>query len=289
VGYLFNFLIIGGLFSILAVSLNIVCGYAGILSLAHAAFFGIGAYTVALLTINTGLPFLLALLVGSLLAALVGMLLGFPTLRLQGDYFLIATLGFGEIFYNLLVNWEGVTQGPRGLTAIPSASFLGVPFASDISFLLLLLLFAGLCVTNAYLVKNSPLGQVLFALAEDEQGLSSLGRNPTTFKIAAMGLSAFWAGLAGGLYAAYIGYISPNLFTINDSILIFTMVLLGGLRSIQGAVAGALVLVALPEAMRFLGFPAHIAAILRQMVYGMLLVIIMYLRPQGLLGSVKLR
>jgi branched-chain amino acid transport system permease protein len=288
-GYLLNLVIMGGLFSILAISLNIAAGFVNILSLAQAAFYGIGAYTLALLTAKAGFPFWFGLLLGGVAAALCAVLLGFPTLRLHGDYFLIATLGFGEIFYNTLINWDSLTEGPRGITAIPSAAILGLRFSGDLAFLALVVAVLLLCLVTAALVKYSPLGQVLFAIAEDETGVAALGRNPTSFKILAMGLSAFWAGIAGGLLAAYLGYISPNLFTINDSILIFTMVLLGGLRSIRGAVLGAFVLVALPEVMRFLGFPTPIAAFLRQMVYGVVLILIMYLRPQGLLGTVKLR
>ena len=288
-GYFFNILILGGLFSILSVSLNIACGYAGILSLAHAAFYGIGAYTVGLLTVKAGMPFWPAFLLGGVFSAFLGLLIGIPTLRLKGDYLLIATLGFGEIFRNSLINWDSLTEGPRGITSIPTAGLFGFQFTTDQTFLLLLLTVIVLCAVSSYLVKNSPMGQVLFAISEDEDGVSALGRNTTYFKVVTMALSAFWAGIAGGLYASYVGYISPNLFTINESILIFTMVLLGGLRSIGGSILGAFVLVALPEVMRFIGLPNTIAAVVRQMIYGGLLIVIMYFRPQGLLGTLRLR
>ena len=288
-GYFFNILILGGLFSILSVSLNIACGYAGILSLAHAAFYGIGAYTVGLLTVKAGMPFWPAFLLGGIFSALLGLLIGIPTLRLKGDYLLIATLGFGEIFRNSLINWDSLTEGSRGITAIPPASLFGFQLATDQTFLFLLLTVIVLCIIISYLIKNSPMGQILFAISEDEDGVSALGRNTTYFKVMTMALSAFWAGIAGGLYATYMGYISPNLFTINESILIFTMVLLGGLRSIRGSILGAFVLVALPEVMRFIGLPNTIAAVARQMIYGGLLIVIMYFRPQGLLGTLRLR
>ncbi|MDL1984287.1 MAG: branched-chain amino acid ABC transporter permease [Deltaproteobacteria bacterium] len=288
-GYFFNILILGGLFSILSISLNIACGYAGILSLAHAAFYGIGAYTVGLLTVKAGMPFWPAFLLGGIFSAILGLLIGIPTLRLKGDYLLIATLGFGEIFRNSLINWDGLTEGSRGITAIPPASFFGFQLATDQTFFFLLLTVIVLCIVTSYLVKNSPMGQILFAISEDEDGVSALGRNTTYFKVVTMAISAFWAGIAGGLYATYVGYISPNLFTINESILIFTMVLLGGLRSIGGSILGAFVLVALPEVMRFIGLPNTIAAVVRQMIYGSLLIVIMYFRPQGLLGTLKLR
>ncbi len=288
-GYFLNILIIGGIFSILSVSLDIACGYVGILSLAHAVFYGIGAYTVGLLTVKAGYSFWPALILSGVLAGCCGLFIGIPTLRLKGDYLIMATLGFGVIFGNSLVNFGSLTGGPRGVTNIPAANILGLHCNTDITFLVLLLTVWTICIGSIYLIKNSPLGQVLFAIAEDEEGVAALGRNPTYFKVLAMVVSAFWAGIAGGLYASYIGYISPNLFTINASILIFTMVLLGGLRSIGGAIAGAFLLVTLPEVMRFIGLPNTVAAVIRQMTYGALLILIMYFRPQGLSGMMKLR
>ena len=133
-GYFFNILILGGLFSILSISLNIACGYAGILSLAHAAFYGIGAYTVGLLTVKAGMPFWPAFLLGGVFSALLGLLIGIPTLRLKGDYLLIATLGFGEIFRDSLINLDSLTEGSRGITAIPPASLFGFQLATDQTF-----------------------------------------------------------------------------------------------------------------------------------------------------------
>jgi branched-chain amino acid transport system permease protein len=288
-GYILNIIILGGIFSILSVSLNISCGYVGILSLSHAAFYGVGAYTVGLMATKAEVPFLLALLSGGIFAMLCSILIGIPTLRLKGDYLLMATLGFGVIFTNTLVNWDILTEGPRGITGIPPATILGTMFSTDSLFLILLFIILCLCILNSYLIKNSPLGQILFAIAEDEDSVVSLGRNTTYFKVVSIAISAFWAGIAGGLYAAYIGYINPNLFTINESILIFTMVLLGGLGSIRGAIVGAFVLVALPEIMRFAGLPNTIAAVVRQMIYGISLILIMYFRPMGFFGIVRLR
>ena len=288
-GYLLNIVIISGVFSILTVSLNTLSGFSGILSLAHAAFFGIGAYTLALLSTKLGMSYWLAFISGGLLAAFFGVLIGLPTLRLKGDYLLIATLGFGEIYTNIMTNFDLLTEGARGITGIPSPSIFGLQFDSDGTFLILLLMISGLCVTCAYLIKKSPFGAILFAISEDEDGVASLGRNVTKFKVTSIAFSAFWAGIAGAFYASYVGYINPNLFTINESILIFTMVLLGGLGSIPGSIIGAVILVVLPEAMRFIGLPNTEAAVIRQLMYGLLLILIMYFRPQGLLGTVKLK
>ncbi len=288
-GYLLNILILGGVYSILAVSLNLAGGYAGILSLAHAAFYGIGAYTVALLTVKAGFSFWAALLLAGIFSALCGCLIGIPTLRLKGDYLLIATLGFGEIFKNALVNLGSITEGPRGITSIGPASILGFRLDTDMRFLCLLVGFIALCATSSLLIKKSPFGQILYAIAEDEDGVATMGRNPSFFKVMVIAVSTFWAGIAGGLFAVYAGYINPNLFSINESILILSMVLLGGLRSIRGSIIGAYVLISLPELMRFIGFPEATSALLRQMLYGILLILIMYVRPQGLMGTVKLR
>jgi len=289
VDYLLNIIILGGLYSILSVSLNIASGYAGILSLAHAAFYGIGAYTVALLTVKAGMPFWPALFLAGIFSSLCGCLIGIPTLRLKGDYLLIATLGFGEIFKNTIVNLDNITEGPRGITSIEPANILGFQLDTDLGFLGLLAVFFGLCVISSYLIKKSPFGQILYAISEDEDGVAALGRNPSVFKVLAIVVSTFWAGIAGGLYAVYTGYINPSLFSINESIMILSMVLFGGLRSIRGAAIGAFVLISLPELLRFVGFPEATAALFRQMLYGSLLIIIMYVRPQGLMGTVKLR
>ena len=288
-GYLLNILIISGIFGILSVSLNVLCGFSGILSLAHAAFFGIGAYTLGLLTTKLGMPYWTAFMAGGVFAAFFGILIGLPTLRLNGDYLLIATLGFGEIYTNTMTNLDNITEGTRGITGIPSPSLLGIRFDSDATFIILLFIACALCIASASFIKYSPFGKILFAISEDEDGVASLGRNTTRFKVTSIVFSAFWAGIAGSLYASYVGYINPNLFTINESILIFTMVLFGGLGSIPGSLIGAFILVALPEAMRFIGLPNTVAAVIRQMTYGLLLIVIMYFRPQGLLGTVKLR
>lgn len=284
-----NILILGGLFSILSISLNLASGYAGILSLAHAAFYGIGAYTVALLTVKAGIPFLPAFLLAGIFASFCGCLIGIPTLRLKGDYLLIATLGFSEIFNNSLVNLDSITEGPRGITSIAPAEFFGLILDSDLKFLVLLAIICVLCAASSYRIKKSPFGQILYAIAEDEDGVAAMGRNPSLFKVTVIAFSTFWAGIAGGLYAVYAGYINPSLFSLNESIMILSMILLGGLRSIRGAVIGAFVLVSLPELMRFIGFPGATAALFRQMLYGTLLILIMYVRPQGLMGTVKLR
>lgn len=286
--YLINILIFVAIYAILTISLNIICGYTGIFSVAHAAFFGIGAYVAGLLAVKIGLPFWFTALVGIVAAGLMGALLGIPTLRLRGDYMLIATLGFGEIFRSILVNWDKVTGGSSGVKRIPSPQFLSISFASDKSYLLLVLFFLGVTILISWFIENSPFGQVLFSIAEDEDAAAAFGRNPMKYKVLAMTIGSALAGLAGTLYTGYTSFISPNTFTLSESILVLAMMIIGGMGSILGCFIGAAVLVSFPEVLRFIGLPTPSAMVFRQMIYGLALVIIMLLRPRGLLGKIRL-
>ncbi|MEK7399318.1 MAG: branched-chain amino acid ABC transporter permease [Candidatus Poribacteria bacterium] len=286
--YLINILIFSAIYAILAISLNIVCGYTGIFSIAHAAFFGIGAYATGLLTVKAGFPFWFAAIIGIVTAGLTGALLGIPTLRLRGDYMLIATLGFGEIFRAVLINSGNFTGGSSGISGIPAPQILSISFENDILYLLLVLFFLGVTIIISWLIENSPFGQVLFSIAEDEDAAASLGRNPINYKVTAMAIGSILAGLAGALYAGYTSFINPNTFTLSESILVLAMMILGGIGSIPGCLIGATVLISFPEILRFIGLPTPSAMVFRQMIYGLALVIIMILRPRGLLGKIRL-
>ena len=285
--YLANIAIFAGIYAILTVSLNIICGYTGIFSVAHAAFFGLGAYVTGLLAVN-GFPFWLAAAIGLLAAGIMGALLGIPALRLRGDYMLIATLGFGEVFRAILVNWDRVTGGSSGVKGIPPPQFLSVNFSDDRLYLLLVALCLGATVLISWFIERSPFGQVLFSIAEDEEAAAALGRNPMKYKTLAMSVGSALAGLAGALYAGYTSFISPNTFALSESILILAMMIIGGMGSIFGCLLGAIVLVSFPEALRFLGLPTPSAMVFRQMIYGLALVVIMLIRPRGLLGRARL-
>jgi len=286
--FLLNIVITSLFFSVLATSLNMISGFVGLFSIAHAAFFGIGAYTSAILLTHYGVPFILSLLAGIILSAICGILIGIPTLRLKGDYLLIATLGFGEIVQSIFKNWASVTGGPSGISRIPAPYLLGITFDSEISYIVLLICVLVLTISMAWSLKHSPLGLVLRGIAEDEILLTSLGRNPYRHKVKLFAISSALAGGCGALYASYMTYISPGNFLLTDSILILAIVIFGGLGSITGPVIGAFVLVLLPETLRFVGLPADIAANSRQIIYGILLILIMRYRPNGLMGDFKI-
>lgn len=279
--YLLRIIIMIGVYSILSLSLGLVTGYAGQVSLGHAAFYAIGAYVSALISVNYGLSFFITAPVGALAAALGGFLLGVPTMRLSGTYLAITTLGFCEIVRMVLLNWEKVTNGPLGVSRIPRPSILGKELTlanNGIYYLMivLLLITAG-CIAA---IVNSKAGRALKAIREDELAALMMGINVTGYKIMAFVVSAFFSGLAGAFYAHMIRFIDPNTFTFDTSIMILSMVILGGMGTLGGMFLGAAALVSFPEILRFLQE-------YRFIVYGVILVLMMRFRPQGILGGQK--
>ena len=283
--FFFHLLILVAIFAILSLSLNLAMGYTGLLNVGHAAFYGIGAYTSALLAVNLGVPFWIGLLAGAMLAAVFGWLLSFPTLKLRGDYLALATLGFGVIVENVFRNWTGLTRGPLGIPGIPRPSFFGFEFSSITRYLILTFIIAGICVWILNRIINSPFGRVLQAIREDEIAAKTLGKDTFRFKMLALTISAFFAGVAGSLYAHYITFIDPSSFTMLESMLIASMVIIGGSASIRGSIVGAAGLVLLPEPLRFIPLPSYAIGGLRRMTYAALLILIILKRPQGILGK----
>lgn len=286
--YITHLLILVGIYIILAISLNLAMGFTGLLNIGHVAFYSVGAYTSALLVMNLGLPFWIGLLIGGLVAALFGLLLALPTIKLKGDYLAIATLGFAIIIENVFRNWISLTNGSLGLSGIPKPVFFGFTF-SGFSYLILVAIFAFLTYIIIKHITDAPFGRVLKAIREDELVASSLGKNTFKYKTQALIISSFFAGIAGSLYAHYITFIDPSSFTILESILIISMIIVGGLASVNGAVVGAIILVLLPESLRFLPLPSFAIGALKQMIYAALLVILLIKKPQGILGEFSLK
>ncbi|MDW7674204.1 MAG: branched-chain amino acid ABC transporter permease [Bacillota bacterium] len=280
--YFLRTAIIIGIYIVLALSLNFIVGFTGQLSMGHAAFYGIGAYTTALLTVNFGVSFWLALLFSALVAAAFGFLLGIPTLRLRGDYLAITTIGFGEIVRLVLVNWTSVTRGPAGIPGIPSPSIFGYTLSSNTANYYLILAIVAITIFVFYRILNSRVGSGLQAIREDEVAAEAMGIDTTKLKIMAFTIGAFFAGLAGSFFASYIHYVSPDSFTYLESVIILCMVVLGGIGSIPGVIVGAIVLAALPEALRSI-------ATYRYAIYGMLLIMMMLMRPQGFISLESLK
>jgi len=278
--YLLHITIISGLYIILTLSLNLIIGYCGQVSLGHAAFYGLGAYTSALLTIHWQVPFFLALPTAAVIAALFGLGLGIPTLRLKDDYLAIVTLGFGVIVDLILLNLE-LTGGPDGLARIPPPRLAGIDFRNKVYYLLLVAAVVAFTLGLIYRLVHSCHGRALKAIRDHEITARVMGINASAYKISIFTLAAGLAGLAGSLYAHYITFINPESFGLHTSILVLTMVVLGGMGSILGSVVGAGVLTILPELFRRFADYQDVA-------YGAMLIALLIWRPQGLLGSGKI-
>jgi branched-chain amino acid transport system permease protein len=286
--YILHIFILICIFSILAISLDLLIGHTGLLSLAHASFFGIGAYASALLAIHFNISFSISVLAAAALAGIASLLVSLPSLRLADDYFVIATFGLQMILFAVFNNWMAVTHGPLGLAGIPHPTLFGLTIGNPLQYSLLALLLATFSYVVVILITNSPFGRVLHAVREDELFAQSLGKNIVRAKVTVCGVSAALAALAGGAYAHYVTFIDPTSFTVMESILIISMVIIGGAGNIWGPIVGAVFLVILPEVLRFVGLPGSTGANLRQIIYGGLLVIMMIFRPRGLFGRYSL-
>lgn len=287
--YILHILIIAGIYIILTLSLNLIVGYTGLPALGHAAFSCVGAYTSSLLALNLGFSPWVGLLIGAGVAVLFGIAIGYPSLRLKGDYLALATFGFGVIVYSIAKNWVSLTRGPMGLPGIPRFSILGFSLDPLWSYLLLVIIFVLITIFVLRRVVDSPFGRVLRSIREDEIASEALGKDTARYKLTVFMIGAFFAGIAGSLYAHYITFIDPSSFTVMESITILLMVIFGGMGNIKGSIVGATVLVVFPELLRFLGMPSSIEAPTRQMIYGLLLVALMIKRPQGILGRYRFR
>ena len=299
------------LFTLLALGLNIVVGFAGLLDLGYVAFYAVGAYAYALLAsphFGLHLPFWVILPIGAVTAAIFGLLLGAPTLKLRGDYLAIVTLGFGEIiriFLNNLSRPVNITNGPQGIAGIDPVRIGGVSFAKTDTFLgltisgpmkyywMLLLVLVIVIVINLRL-QNSRIGRAWEAVREDETAARAMGIDTTKIKLLAFAMGASFGGVAGGMFAAIQGFISPESFVLVESIMVVAMVVLGGMGNIWGVILGALLLSFVPEVLRYTVDPLQKAAfgrilvepeVLRMLVFGFALVLVMLFRPAGLLPS----
>ncbi len=286
--YLIHIAILVCIYGLLGLSLNLVMGEAGLVSVAHAAFFGIGAYGAALLITDFGVNFFLALLFGMALSAAAALVIGLVLSRFRGDFYVLGTVGFNIIVWSIMLNWQGVTHGPLGIPGIARPEIFGFVFGENLHFLVLAAAFLALTYGVCVFITRSSFGRVLNAIREDEEAISVFGYATAHYKLLIFCISAALAAVAGALFASYITFIDPSSFTLNESIFILSIVILGGLGSSRGALLGGLFLIVLPEALRFVGFPPDIAAQMRQLVYGLILILLMLYRPQGLLGTFRL-
>lgn len=287
--FLFLLVILVGIYSILALSLNIITGYGGMLSLCHAAFFAIGAYTTAVMMTRFYTDFWSSLLAGALLSMLLGILIGLPTIRLSGDYLAIATLGFAEITRSILLNWDAVTRGPRGIVSIPPVEVFGTIITPLQKEGFIVFTWSIVLVTYLFFrrLMRSRIGRAIEAIREDEIAATSVGINVVTYKMLAFAVSAFFAGMAGSIWAVYNQSVTPNTFNFMLSVMILCMVVLGGMGNHIAMIFGAALIVAAAELPRLLGMSTLFPPQFRQILFGLVLVLMMIFRPQGLLGRRK--
>ncbi len=267
-----------GIYVILVLSLNLLNGYVGLLSIGHAAFYAVGAYASAKLTLDLHLPWIAVLVGSGAIAGVFGYLVARPTLRLSGIYLTLVTLGFNMILFLVLQNWMGFTNGPLGIMDIPPPSLFGRVIRSRLEYYYLILALAVLTVVSMHRLMTCRFGRALTAIRENELAAEATGVHTTRYKVQAFVLAAFYAGIAGSFYAHFMNFISPDSFTINESFILLAMLAFGGQGNLIGPVVGAAVLILVPEVFRALQE-------YRMFVYGGILIVMMLVRRQGLLGG----
>jgi len=284
VAYVVSILTLLLIFAILGLSFNLLVGYSGLFSIAHAAFYGVGAYVAALTARDLGLNFLVATALGMLAAGTLSGMLAIPALRVSGDYLVIASFGFQFIIYSAFNNLE-ITGAGAGVPRIPRPALFGYVFESGLSMLALAAVFTGLTLALCWRLTTSPFGRVLRAMRDDEVAIQGLGKNITAAKVIVFVIAGALAAVAGALYAFTFNYIFPDNFTLVESVFIFTLVIVGGAGTLRGSLVGAVVVVLLPEALRFLTVSETLAAPIRQLAYSVLVIVFLMFRPQGILGE----
>lgn len=297
--YLLHLLIYLDIFIIVALSLNLVVGYCGLLTLAHAGYFAIGAYTYALLSLKLGWDFIPAMIVGAVLSAVLSLAVSLPSWRLRGDFFVLASLAVQVLIYRTLYNWssadsplgswQNLTNGPLGISGIPRPMLLGWQIADPVAFAIFATVLALFCAVVIWRLTSSPWGRVLITIREDELAARSLGKNTRFLKVQAFAISAAIVAIGGTIYASYTLYLDPSAASLDNSILMLSMVIVGGIGNFRGPLIGAAILIILPEILRFLELPDAQAANLRMLIYGVLLIVLMHFRPQGIAGEYRMK
>jgi branched-chain amino acid transport system permease protein len=302
-GYIGHLLVMMGIYLLLGYSLNLVTGFGGLIVFCHAVFYGIGAYAYALARLRAGNPgtqveemiwagnwgFFPAFVFAGVGAALLAGGIGWVCLRFRKDQFIFATLGFQMIVFVVLYNWVELGRGPFGIYGIPRPSVAGWTLREPWHYVLLAAAVLAVVLPVLFRLYRSPFGLAMQTIREDERAARAMGVNPNALALRAMVVAGGVAGLAGALYAGYVTYIDPTSFSLKESIFLVTLLMLGGGGNIKGPLAGTAVMLALPEALRFLGLPDAVAANVREIIYGTMLAALMYWRPQGLAGTTLIK
>lgn len=287
--YLLHIAIMLGIYGMLALSANLLIGLGGLLMMAQAAFYGLGAYAYALLALKMGLPFFVTLPASVVLCACVGWLSGRVSLRFRNEAFVLASIGFQMIVYVILYNWTDLTRGPYGISGIPRPEFFGITVESVPAFFVFTLILFALVLGFMHLVARSPFALALKALRDNEAAAQTLGVCPKEQYTRAMVFSAAVAAVPGVCFASYITYIDPTSFTLTESIFIACILLVGGSGNLKGPMTGVAFMIIFPEILRFVGLPDTVAANVREILYGVLLIILMYMKPKGLAGAYAIK
>ena len=276
------------IYAILALGLNLVVGYTGLLSVMHSAFYGVGAYASALFMTQLGITFFVAIVLSVLVAIVISLGVGLVLSRFDGDYYALGSLGVGVILYSVFLSWKGLTRGSLGIPQIPKPVLFGFEFSQITVFcVLVLVVLVGVYLFSRFVVRSS-FGKVLMAIREDERAIQVFGYNTLYFKLVVSVLGAAIAAIAGSLFASYITYINPSSFTAMESVYLLSIIILGGLASLRGSLLGALSLILLFEGLRYIGLSGEIAAHVREVLYGVILIVLMLYRPRGLVGNYTL-
>jgi branched-chain amino acid transport system permease protein len=285
VNFWFSYAVLAEIYVMLALSTNLLVGIVGIFSVSQAAVFGVGAYILAAFTMSETLTFLPALLIAMACCIALNILLALPSLRVAGDYFVVTSFGIQLLATAVFSNWTDGTGGANGLPGIPPPEILGLTVADNGQFLVLATLMLSLLCACFWLLMRAPFGRLLRAIREDELAVAAAGKSVLRAKVAAAAVAGAFAGAAGGLYCSFLSFVDPSSFDLDSSVLILTMMVLGGARTLAGSIVGPFVLLALPQLLTLIEIPTTIAAAMRQLLYGLLLIAFMLFRPQGLLGE----
>jgi len=295
--YALHLLIYFCIYAICALSLNLVIGYCGLLTLAHASYFAIGAYSYAILSLH-GWGFLPALAAAVAIAAVLSLIVSLPAWRFRGDNFVLMSLAAQTLIFSLLYNWYqpqanpgtllNLTNGPFGLAGIPRPAIFGIRLDTIGSVSVLAVVLVAICAFFIWRLQASPWGRLLQCMCDDELALRGLGKNVRRAKLEVFAISCGLVAVAGVLYASYVSFIDASSASLDDSILMVCMLLVGGMANFRGPLVGAGVLLAIPEILRMVNLPDAMAANVRLLAYGLLLVIIVHYRPQGLAGKYRI-
>ncbi len=280
-----TYVALASIYVLLGLSTNLLVGIAGIFSVSQAAVFGVGAYIVAYFLMNDIMGFLPALAIAALGCIALNILVTLPALRVSGDYFVVTSFGIQLLATAIFTNWNDGTGGANGLPGIPPADLFGKALESTAS---MVMLCSGAMILGClvfWLVMRAPFGRLLRAIREDELAVAATGKSVLRAKVSAAALAGAFAGSAGGLYATFLSFIDPSSFDLDASILLLTMVVVGGARTLAGSVIGPFLLLALPQILTLVDIPTTVAAAMRQLLYGVLLIVFMLFRPQGLAGE----